>query len=395
MKSIMSSTEFDEYKQMINEYLIDCCIHSDHAIRLQCLDIIRYLPIIFILRHDQHSLVKKKAYDIWKEAVFNTNRELKNIACDVLDFIKYRDVKVFCYALKGTISEICLKYLSCLEDYLKSCNDEGIKEFIYVEAVNNNKLVNLAAEFCKAHFCPELFNTLSKTPVLRDDIINNIDKSLLYGLCAENNELAFLLFNHTQDPVYIDLISTPQKLEIIKSHYQSHKTVSINDENVIFILQSIESCSATEDLLLRIHPTFSYYYISVHRVNCGALPKIFERVFSTCTNIDELMVDRNLNYIRSCSFEYVENKLKLMLLLISRPERAFFERVVELIKDTKFAFSIDQNSLYEILGYLFRNMLLANRRNSCAECISIIYKNHKNEMGYFKIIAENIVIKIK
>lgn len=145
---------------------------------MQCLGITTYLPIIFILRHDQQSLVKKKAYDVWKTHVFNTNKELKNIYNDLLEFIKFKNSKTFCYALKGMVSEMSLKYSNYLESYIKATENDEIKEFIFIEVAKNNKFMGLASEFCKIHFNTDLFNIISKKPSLRDEIPNNIDKGL-------------------------------------------------------------------------------------------------------------------------------------------------------------------------------------------------------------------------
>lgn len=391
IKSIMNSSDNKEYKQSITDFFVDCCVDSDHNIKLQCLDITTYLPIIFILRHDQHSLVKKKAYDVWKSLVFNTNKELKLIYSDILNYIKFKESKTFNYSLKAMLSEMSLKYSSYIENYLKECNDIGIKTFIFIETVKNGKFLDLATDFCKDNFSLELFNALSKNINLQNKILNDMDKSHLYELCSDNTELALLAFNQLKNPVYIELLSTSQKTDLIKSYQQTNKT-SIDDENIIIMLQSMESCRSIEDLLLRIHPIYSYYYILDHKIDFGGLTRIFERVFDSCYGLDKLVVEENANYLKYCSFDHVDNKLDFLLIMINHHERLYFEKAVQIIKDISFVYSIEQHSLYELLGYLFRNMLLSNRKNECADCINIFYKKWKNEMGYFKTIAESINI---
>lgn len=391
LKSITHRSALEEYKEMIDEYLVDCCMHPDYFIRLQSLDITTNLPIIFILRHDQHSLVKKKASDVWKQLVQHTNKELKCIFPQILNFIKYAKNRTLLPALKEVATEFAVKYTGYLDTYMSLDVPNSIKEFIYIEAVKNNRLCSQASEFCKSNFCPSLFNILSKNPKLRDDIVDSIDKSLLYDLCAEDSDLAFYLFNKTKSPIYIEFILTTQKLEAIKRHSEEHKKVDISDENMIFILQSVESSVAIEDLLIKIHPSFSYYYISVYRTNYGRLPFIFERVFSVCTEVDELVSSWNVEYIRGCSFERIKDRIGLLLLVLAKSERVYFDRAIELIREIDCN-GLEDEVLFEILGYLFRNLLLVNRRLQCAECIKIIYDTTGSKMGYFKVLAEKTAI---
>lgn len=393
-KSILDRPSLEEYFKDINDFIVESCITSDHFVRLQSLDITRYLPIIFVLKYDQHSLVKKKALEVWKSLVPNTNKELKTIYGDILDFVKYSENKVFSHALSGMIAEMAQKYTVYLEMYIQDeSKSTSNKEFILVEACKNNRLQESAVKFCKSNYSPDLFKLLYKNASLRNELIEETDDAILLDLCAEDSDLAFYLLNRYNDPIYIDFLSTAHKIEAIKQHNQAQKSVSSNDEVIIFILQSIESCSEIENLLVRIHPSFSYYYISVQRVDYGGLTRIFERVFDVCYNLDELVCERNIKYIKSCCFDRVDNKDFLLKLLIELPDKHSFDRIVELINTSGTIDDLEQNVLFEILGYLFRNMLTPLRKHQSAECILVLYKVYSDRMGYFKIITEDCIFK--
>lgn len=397
-KSILENQQATQYRRQIEDYLQECCVFSDHVIRLQCLDIITNLAIIYILRHDPHTVVKKKAYDIWKRQVLNANKELKLLYKEILDLARYQESKVFCSALKATLSEMLQKYPHYIESYIEDADsNKAAKEFIFIEAIKVNKLVPSAIRFCKSSYCPDLLKYILQIPSLRDEIIEDIDKEMLFELCFDDNDLAFYIFKKYQNPVYIEFLTTTQKIEIIKQHYQASKAGVIEDENVIFILQSIESCREVENLLIRISPVFSYYYISIQRKDCGGLHRIFERVFSNYTDssldLDELVLEKNIDFIKHCTFENINNKEHLLILLQALPDRKAFEGVAELLKNTDVLFKLQLETFFDTLGYLFRNLLSVNRKDVCAECIEHIYTNRKEDMGFFKEIAESTILK--
>lgn len=394
-KAILNSRISEEYKETISKYLIDCCIYSEHAIRLQTLDILEYLPVIFVLRHDQHSLVKKKAYEVWKKNVTNTNKELKTCYIEVFNLIRYRRSKSFCSSLKAMLAELLLKYPSHAEAFINEDHETEIKEFILIEAFKINRLVNEAVSFCKINYCPELFKIISKNPNLRSEIIENIDESCLFDFCAEDSDLAYYMFSRTNDFRYIEYLSTNNKIDIVKAHYQNRKTVSHEDENIIFILQSIESCKEIENLLLRIPVVFSYYYVSVQRVDCGALVRIFERLFENTRDLplEPLILERNLKFIKNCSFENIKEKMPLLVLLLKGTDRKSFERVVEILNDKEIILDMPLEQFFEVLGFLFRNMLLENRKYESERSILNCYDNRKEEMHFFKKITEATILK--
>lgn len=394
MKSILSNPSHDSYKNDLNQFLIEMCISPDHNLRLSALDVIHYLPIIYILRNDNHTLVKKKAYEIWKENVSNTNKELKYIFKEILSFLKYYDSSFFLSALKLTLNEMAIKYTSYLELYLDDDTESSeFKEYILIEAANASKLIPRAISYCNSNYCPELFKILFKNQNIRDSLVENSNSEMLLEICYEDCDLALFLFNKFNDPIYIDFLSYSQKIEIIKNHHISNKVVTINDENIIFILQTIESTQEIENILIRIHPSFSYFYISVNRiVNYGMLTRIYERVFDVCNELDELINERSIQFIKGCSFERVNNKLYLLFLLIKSEDRKSFERAVEIIKLVDFKIETDQNSLFTLLGYLFRNFLSKNRRIDSEDCILKIYEQNQTKMGFFENIIQDTIV---
>ncbi|KAM0679844.1 hypothetical protein GINT2_002016 [Glugoides intestinalis] len=398
-KSVLENQQAAKYRTQVEDYLQECCIFSDHIIRLQCLDIVTNLAIIYVLRHDPHTVVKKKAYDIWKRLVSNANKELKILYKDILDLAKYQQSKTFCSSLKATLSEMLQKYPHYIESYIENDdNDKVVKEFIFIEAIKVNKLVRSAINYSKYNYCPDLLKCILQISSLRDEIIEDVDKETLFELCFDDNELAFYIFKKYQNPVYIEFLTTAQKIEIIKQYYQASKTGFIEDENVIFILQSIESCKEVENLLIRISPAFSYYYISIQRDDFGGLYRIFERVFNSYPDnrldLDQLVLEKNIDFIKHCAFEHINDKERLLLLLQTLPDRKAFERIAELVKNTDIIVKLQQESFFIILGYLFRNLLSVNRKDVCIECVEHIYATRESDMGFFKEIAKSTILKL-
>lgn len=390
-KHILESSSKDHVEE-INTFLLDCSINRDYPIRLLILDVLDYLPMVYILRNDHHSLVRKKALDIWKARVFNTNKALKEIYGSVLDLIEFASNKTFCFSLQGTVRDMAIKYAPYLELYVKS-NDKKplINEFILVEALKAGKLQDAALEFCKSWPSVSILRLLCKTPGFMEKAVCSLKTSDLIRACDGDGELALALYSRAKDPSYLGFLSTTQMIGLIRSHSRQPGLVSESDRDMIFVLQIVESCAQVEDLLVKIHPTYSYHYLLIARTDYGSMRRMFERVFENCRDIDNLVSERNIKYIRHCRVDRIQNKTCLLSLFLSHEDKSSFEKVIFLLKEC-IVCVFDQDLVFEIMGYLLRNYLSVNRRADCYECIMGMYEKYRERMGFFRQIVQTSIL---
>lgn len=392
-KHILERPNIGSYACEIRSFLLDCAANEDYPIRLLCLDVLDYLPIIYVLRNDQHSLVRKKAQDIWKGRIHNTNKALKNLYEAILGLVEFSDNKVFRPALQGAVRDMAAKYTLYLESYVKNNHTKvDINEFILIEALKVGKMPDVALEFCKSNFSVDVFKLLYKITSFRSMAASSLETRDLVRACHGDCELAFELYSNTRDPVYLGFLSTVQRIGLIRSHYQSFGYVSESNEDMIFTLQSIESCSSVESALVKIHPTYSYHYLLSPREDHGSLNSMFERVFESCHGVDKLVSERNIRYIKNCSIDRIQNKIRLLALFLGHEDKKSFEKVVYLIRESGFDKVLEQDLIFEIMGYLLRNYLSANRRADSYDCIVIMYEKYRESMGFFKQIILTSVL---
>jgi len=373
----------------ISEFLIHSIIYDDFTFRIAALEIIKdhkdSLPIIYILRNDHHSLVKKEAQDIWKTRVPNTNTLLRGIYKDVLEYVKYCDCKTFSYALHGAVSEMAVKYSSFLEKYISdelvSISNAVIDEFILLEAVKAGKMIGIAIEFIESHFIINIFREIYKTAVVgRSSDENNqlsaeackgntkqnkVYSSLsFYGkyikisstesiscetflkyfttdqlmkVCIADQDISqdiYVCYSDTpESTLFIDFLSISQKIEILKCFSgTSHLKPS---EDISYLLRTIESCTEIENALLKLHPIFSYnYLLNPKIIDHHSLGRIFERVFDSCTDVEVFITPKNSRFLKNCNFYNIHKDfhLVLFLYLMSRSDdKKSFEKVISLM----------------------------------------------------------------
>lgn len=446
----------------ISEFLIHSIIYDDFTFRIAALEIIGdykdSLPIIYILRNDHHSLVKKEAQDVWKSRVPNTNTLLRGIYKDVLEYVKYCDCKTFSYALHGAVSEMAVKYCSFLEKYISdelvSISNAVIDEFILLEAVKAGKMKGIAIEFLKTHFVISIFKEVYKTAVVErssdennqlsaetckgDTKKNQIYSNLcfyskfikisptesiscetflksfttdqLMKVCIADQDISqdiYISFSDTpESTVFIDFLSISQKIEILKCFSgNSHLKPS---EDISYLLRTIESCTEIENVLLKLHPIFSYHYLLNPKIiDHHSLGRIFERVFDSCTDVEVFVTPKNSRFLKNCNFYNIHKNfhLVLFLYLMSRSDdKKSFEKVISLMhyimeKDVSLV-SCNPNDLpilpndfiFEISGYLLRNYISLNRRNDCHKVLLQFYEKYGMDIGFFKNIIEDSVL---
>lgn len=406
----------------INRFLESCLIYEDFALRLSALEILEKfndnLALIYILRNDQHSLVRKRAQDVWKSKISNTNKVLKTIYQDVLSYLKYDTSNAFVSCLHGAILEMATKYISCLEMYFLGDVDHRVAEFVLLEALRIEKMKDVAMEYIVEHFNVSIFLSLyniyragrfayiskNTEEIQNRGFLDHFSTENLIMACMSDSSCALDIYKYATTKSlgigFIDFLADSQKLELLKSIGQTFSNLS---EDIIYVLENISSSTEVEQLLLKMNPMLSFYYLRNRKIqDCNELDKIFERVFYSCENIESFIIPRNMKYMKYCSFRNIKDHKYLLVFLyftMQSDDKVSFEKSVEAINyllDNKMSFNISHNGfeclkefIFQTCGYLLRNYLSLNRRDDTRITLSNFYKNYHNDMGYFAYIIES------
>ena len=165
--------------------------------------------------------MRKKAYDLWKDRVYNTNKQLRVIYRDILDFVRFAWLGTFGDTPQAVPAEMAVKYTPFLEQFIKEdgefdemvmgisssarirslIKDESdgllidlrnysealvcsklrnepdllaVKEFIILETIKANNLIETAYEFCIENSSIPVFVSLFNIPSLRQKLLNEM-----------------------------------------------------------------------------------------------------------------------------------------------------------------------------------------------------------------------------
>lgn len=393
-RALKNSIKFHLYCDDITNFLIDCLVNMDFQTRLCALDILgcvpAALPVIFILKFDSHSLVRKKAIELWKSAVSNTNKILKSIYSYILDFVPLAySSPSFLSSLQDSITEMATKYCANLENYLNESDDVQINEFILLRALGVGKMTDCAFRFLDTHFSVDIFIVLfhKSSSSFTLDYLNSFPIQFLLDVASKDECISHYLFTLLDDTIFLQYLSIQKKLEILRDASLS--------PNIIFLLETVSPCEEIERALLRLNPSFSLHYLN----NCSVtdspfLLKIWKYVFESCNGLDHLVTIRNLKYVKMCRFDRIDNKIGLLKLLIRFDDRVCFDRVVELVMEYKdiLVFDLTDSFIYELLGYLLRHYISYNKKADAFGPISYLYHSYKDKIGYFRNIIEASVL---
>ncbi|KAI5173437.1 hypothetical protein PAEPH01_1977 [Pancytospora epiphaga] len=438
----------DEVRESVTCFVVKCAIFEDYSVRLACLDIIEYLPLLFIMKNDQHSQVRKKAYDSWKRHVEHPNRTLRIIFRQILDLIQFAGSRVFRESLCAAVAEMAVKYQIYLEQYIRENGTETsleeysgkslgaskeisgfegipekinvenrltqneIKEFILMEALKINRLLDLAFIFIKDNNASSaLFNLLYRHEQFRNKLVTSLSIADLMKHCKENSDLAMFLYKKTGSLELLpyinrsDILIILQELEL-KSDLSNHSLESDQSiRDIKAVLACVEPSTEIEELILKSSPIISYlylYYLSDigEWHDFGFLELIFQRAFdlypfesknNKSMDMDTLITPETLHYVKQCSFSNVTDKIRLLKMLLCEDDRVSFERVSELVLTR----ALNQEIIFDVLGYLLRNYLLDTRRDDSFRPIFMIYNDISYELGYFRSIIKKSILKYK
>lgn len=407
-------------------FVLECVVYESHQVRLAALDLLAYQPaILFILRHDPHPVVRRKAQDIWKAGNNNPYRLMKDIHGDIIGYVHFMGSAVFRESLIDAVVELLTKHTAHIESYVSHATEaetessgplemadgclvssstvsihrrlllsvEGplatarqVKEFVLTEALQLGKLERLAMAFCVRTCSPVIFDLLYQRDGCRCTLLADIPKECLYSLCTDNKQLAYHLFMTFKDLQLLGKLTNTQKLSILTEMLSSNSE-AVRDATTEAVIRSLESSREAEEVMALAPPAVCAVYIRDDRTDCGLLLKLFMRVFDGLKGVDEFLELKNLKHIMHCVHYNVRDKRRLFSLLIEDDARRCFEQAANLVSVVEF----DGELAHRAAAYFLRSYLNDSREVLAGYALKELY-DKQVDLGFFKTIMETTVL---
>ncbi|WEL38954.1 importin subunit beta-4 [Encephalitozoon hellem] len=426
-KQEIASKAFESMEVM--EFLVFCCIIGQWKTRLLCLELFskkglgddRALAMLFILRNDTHSALRKKALEIWKSNVVNTNSTLKNIYRTILWFLRYRENSSSFYdAIMSSLNDLIMKYDKYVERYLqdvmnkmhsgnnsedmfcplgmnedseklKKISEKEVVEIILIECAKSGKHLDMALEFGIKNSSIDLFRQLLQNPLYREKIIgtigNRIDDLAVSEIFADNSKLGIDLFKKTGKTFLFKFLKGSDKISLLESMLSEEKT---DPTHIKELLRQMRPSKKLEEYLLVSNPVYtSVFYGSGEKMeDQGHQKELFIRAFNMLEypELQPLIIPDYLNLLLDVSYKNIKEPQALVNVLCTSSSSRTLERLNDIVSSMELG-----DSLFTLSGYLLRNYLFYEKREAVLPSLELIYKRYRGRLGAFGLIIERLL----
>ncbi|TBU15091.1 hypothetical protein CWI42_080080 [Ordospora colligata] len=412
----------------VTDFLLYCCIVGQWKSRLQCIELFekkevadsRMLAMLFILRNDIHSTLRKRAFEIWKSRISNTNLALKDIYTIILGCLKYQGCSgSFHDAIEGALIDIVVKYTKYAEKYVRDviehmesgCVDDNIAnplgtgedlhmlnsvsesevvEAILIECVKAQKCVDLALEFSIRKCSIGIFKLLLNNSQYRSRVIDvigeRIDDPAICQLFLGNDQLVHDLFLMTKKTFLFKFLSNFHKASLAELLFESEHE---NAEYIKELMRCSEPSKRMEQLLLAHKPIYtSILYGNLERAqDYGSAVDLFKRAFDALEYMDltPLIKTQYLEYLLCVSYKNVNELQELVDVLCTVDSIKALERLNEVIGH------MNVRDIFAVCGHLLRNYLSYEKREPVITCLKTLDKKYQNSLGVFGLMIDRIL----
>ncbi|AFN83258.1 GCN1-like translational activator [Encephalitozoon romaleae SJ-2008] len=427
-KQEIASKAFESME--VVEFLMLCCIVGQWKTRFLCLELFskkgvedsRVMAMLFILRNDAHSAIRKRALEIWKSNVVNTNSALKGIYRTVLGFLRYRESNGSFYdAIMSSLNDLVGKYDKYIEKYLKdtmnkmySGNDDtsplGIEEnsqelkkvpekkvveIILIECAKSGKYLDMALEFGIKNSSIDLFRQLLQSPSYREKIIevigNRIDDLAVGDMFVGNNQLGIDLFRMTGKTSLFKFLKSSDKMSLLESMLFNEEP---NPIHIKELLKQMKPSKKLEQHLLVSDPVYtSIFYGSGEKTDDqGHQKELFIRAFNTLDypELKPLIIPDYSSLLLDVSYKNVKEPQALVNILCSSSSLRALERLNDVASNMELG-----ESLFILSGHLVQNYLFYEKREAVLPSLELIYKRYHGRLKAFRLIIERLLDGIK
>ncbi|KAL7347397.1 hypothetical protein P7C65_07s1g10150 [Encephalitozoon intestinalis] len=427
MKQEIASKAFESMD--ILEFLLTCCIIGQWKTRLLCIELFdkkggedsRVLAMLFILRNDTHSALRKKALDIWKSKVVNTNSALKDIYRTILGSLGYKESSSpFRDSIMGALSDLITKYSGYVEKYLEDAmneehvgsNDnsisnplglnkceEGLKiiskkevlEVILMECVKSGKYMNQALDFSIQNSSTDIFRLLLQIPSYREKVIeivgNRIDDLVMSDLFTGDSHLGIDLFKMTGKTSLFKFLKNSDKMSLLESMLIEKEP---NTAHIKKLLKCMKPSEKLEKCLLVSDPLYtSTFYGSGEKMDDqGHQRELFIRAFNTLNyqELKPLIIPDYLNLLLDVSYKNVNDSQSLIKILCTTNSLRALERLNYVVSDMEI-----EDSLFVLSGHLLRNYLSYEKREAVLPSLNLLYKRYSAKLGVFGLMIRRLL----
>lgn len=410
------------------EFLMVCCITGEWKTRLLCVELLErrgveddgVLAMLFILRNDMHSALRKKVLDIWKSMVANTNSVLRRIHGVVLGCLGYKEsAGSFHDAVMGALSDLVVKYDGYVERYvteimgrmgpeghgdaanplrldsgaegLEICSEGDVVEAILMESARHGKHLDLALDFGARSSSARLLRMLLEAPSHRERAVEAIgrmiDDPAVSRLFVGNSRLGIDLFMMTRKTFLFEFLSSSDRmslLELILGEQRQSK------ECIKELLRHMEPSERLEQLLLGSDPVYTsaFYGARAETGDLGHARELFIRAFNSLDHKDlsPLIAPGHLDMLLDVSYKNVKDPEALVGILCSSGSPRAFSRLEQVVSSMDVG-----DSLFVLCGHLLRSYLFYERRECVLPCLGLVHGRYRGRLGAFDLIVGRLL----
>ncbi|KAH9411891.1 hypothetical protein HK407_02g03350 [Ordospora pajunii] len=420
---------FKAFESMdVIDFLLYCCIVGQWKSRLLCIELFdkkgaadgRMLAMLFILKNDTHSALRKRAFEIWKSRIPNTNLALKEIYTIVLGCLKYQGCSgSFHDAMEGALIDMVLKYTKYVEKYvtdvmeqaasgfidesivnplgtgedlsmLEGVSQSKVVETILIECVKAEKCVDIALEFSIRKCSIDIFKLLLNNSLYRSRVIDvigeRIDDPAICQLFLGNGQLVHDLFIMTRKTFLFKFLSNFHKTNLAELLFESEHE---NAEYIKELMRFSEPSKKMEQLLLVHRPIYtSIFYGSLDKAeDYGCAVDLFKRVFDVLEYADlaPLIKKQYLEYLLCVSYKNVDDPQAMVDVLCTSDSIKALERLDEILMQTRVA------NVSAVCGHLLRNYLSYEKREPVITCLKTLKEKYEKSLDIFGLMIDRIL----
>lgn len=399
----------------MDSFLLFCCIVGQWRARLLCIELFSkkdaagdaILAMLFILKNDPHSAVRKKAVDVWKQRVSNANVALRTAYRAVLGCLRYKNnTDSFQNAVMGALNDMATKYDRYIEKYVEErasdANPLGLKEelgelgatgekdvveTILVECVRLNKHLGLALSFSTENSSVYLFKLLAKKREYKKNVIEAVSREInnpaISQIFMNDSLLALDLFRATGETFLFRFMNDSDQIELLETLLVEEKE---NGEKTKNLVRNMHATQRLEQVLLGANPIYtSAFYSSQERLeDFGGAKALFCRAFSSLGHGDlqGLVAKRYLGLLLDVTYKNIDESGALLAVLCTSNAQRAFERIGDVVRD------MEVDNLYPLCGHLLRNYLVYDRREGVLPSLRMVRQRYRDRLGMFDLILK-------
>jgi hypothetical protein len=396
----------------VTDFILHSCITADWRVRSLCIDLLsrknesRIVAILFIMKNDPHTAVRKKAFDAWKGRVSNANVALRDVYGAVLGCLRYKsNSRAFEDSVLAALNDMATKYDKYIPRYLEGrehadplcLGGEGddldaitegeVTELILAECARLGKHLELCLDFGIKHSSTRLLKELARSESCRERVIEAVGREIensSFSALLDDSRLVMDLYGATRKPFLFKFMANADRMRLLERHIGKDKGLSME------LLGHVRNSAKLEQLLLSADPEYAaaFYTRQNATEDFGSQRQIFSSMFNTLPHslLGPLVRPEYLGLVLDMTYKNLGSPEELTRVLILEDSVKALTRLNEVVSMHE-----DIGNLCDICGHLLYNYLDYGKRESVLPTLRIMYNRYGSRLGPFELLIKRCI----